>query len=243
MAFCRQCGSPLAGERFCGNCGTPAQEQGYQQMQGNPQQQWMQPPMQPQMQPPMQPQMQPPVQRQMQPPVQPQVVVHTGGGMSSLLKCFLALALVAAVVVGVLYFTGFFKSDETLIRERIEAFEEAYNNGDLEGVTDCFDPKSRGVLNSVMGLTGEAISGLAGFDIDMGSMFSLGSLALPDDGFRVEILEIEISGDYATVSVHLTAELNVTGIDAAGLDEYGTFTMVKDDGDWFIDLQSSDFLR
>lgn len=120
------------------------------------------------------------------------------------------------------------KSDEDMIRGRVESFVTSFNAGDLEGIIECLDSRTRTQFKSVMGLT-ESIGGAlfegftgVGLDISIADLFGVG-MAFADDAtlHLDEVTEITISGDNARADVVINGDK-------------GHFTMVKEKGDWFI---------
>ena len=213
MAFCTKCGKPLADDaRFCGACGSEER-----------------PTQQPAQQPIQQPMNQPVAAGNAAAAVAGTAVKAAKGG--SFLKWIAVLAVIAAAVFAVNHFNllNLFKSDETLIRERIEALEDAYNDGDWDGMMECLDGPTQAIMELTMDFADGLISGAGGFDVSMRDMFSLGGLLLPGDNFRLEIKNIDIDGDRAVVTVVMYAEL-----DDIKESEEAEFPMVKEDNDWYI---------
>ncbi|MBO5953735.1 MAG: zinc ribbon domain-containing protein [Oscillospiraceae bacterium] len=216
MAFCTKCGKPLADDaRFCGSCGS--EERPVQQPAQQPTHQ------------PQQPVSQPVAAGNVAAAVADTAVKAAKGG--SFLKWVAVLAVIAAAVFAVNHFNllNLFKSDETLIRERIEALEDAYNDGDWDGMMECLDGPTQAIMEMTMDFADGLISGVGGFDVSMRDMFSLGGLLLPGDNFRLEIKDINIDGDHAIVTVVMYAELN----DIKESEE-AELPMVKEDNDWYI---------
>lgn len=141
------------------------------------------------------------------------------------MKLILSLFLCAAMLFGVLNFGGFLKSDEDLIRERIQAFEEAYNDGDMEAVLDCLEPSIKNAYSAMYGLAGGFASSKVGFDVAVSDLFAIGTGVAMEDGLHIEIEEIEISEDRATVHVTLRS---------GSYEEGGGFKLVKENRDWYI---------
>ena len=248
--FCFKCGAPLAQDAlFCEHCGTRLQNQPAQQPTQQPTYQqpaYQQPAyQQPVYQQPVyqQPAYQQPVyQAPVQQPVYANGASQLGSGVSTAVNAAkggasaLKWILIAAALIGVLAFVVFqfdllniFKSDEDLIRERVEAFEEAYNNTDWDGILDCLDYETRMTMELTMsfaeGLMGEA----AGMDISMSDMFAMSGMFIEGDYCTIEILDIQIDGDYAMVTVEMSVELY-----DMSQSETATLPMVKEGNDWYI---------
>ena len=185
---------------------------------------------------------QPVYQAPVQQPVYPNGASQLGSGVSTAVNAAkggasaLKWILIAAALIGVLVFVVFqfdllniFKSDEDLIRERVEAFEEAYNNTDWDGILDCLDYETRMTMELTMsfaeGLMGEA----AGMDISMSDMFAMSGMFIEGDYCTIEILDIQIDGDYAMVTVEMSVELY-----DMSQSETATLPMVKEGNDWYI---------
>ena len=155
--------------------------------------------------------------------------------------CLLVIAVIAIAAVYVYFNTR--KSDEELIRDRIEEFVSSYNNGDFDAVVECLATKQR---NQIKGQT-KLLEGLGlgfgygGFSlsgkIDYGSLFSMGVGNFDGDFMEIELQDLDIYDDNkANVYVTMTM-LNK--------EEPAKFSMVKEKGDWYIadmeeDTSSSD---
>lgn len=223
MAFCFKCGTALPdGAVFCNACGVKQAVQAPQPTQQPPQSQQ-----------PYQPQ-------QYQQPYQPRpsmgnvatTAVKKGVGAGS--KWIIAL-LISALAIGsvviVFFFTdlgNIFKSDEQLIRERIQAYEDACNNGDYEGMLDCMDGATRSLMESSMGILDGIFSEGTGLDFGMTDLF--GFAGLMGDYCNIQITNITIDGDHATVDI-------IMSMDVYGMEQQSTeaqLPMVKENGDWYI---------
>ena len=237
MAFCSNCGKPVDDTiRFCPSCGAPQQpvsQQPYQQPA--PQQPYQQPqqpaPQQPYQQP-QQPTYQQPAYQQ---PVAPSgypvgAAVKKAGGFAKHLKWILPVVafVVAAVVSFLIFGTNLFKSDETLIRERIQAYEDACNDGDMDAMLDCMDSETKALMEGTMGFMDGLFQEGSGMDFGMSDMF--GFAGAMGDFFKVEITNIAIEGNYATVSVIMSADMYGYSEET----EETELPMVKEGGDWYI---------
>ena len=239
MAFCFKCGTALPdGAVFCNACGVKQAVQAPQptEQSQQPLQQSQQPPQQYQ-QPPQQYQ-QPP--QQYQQPYQPQpsmgnvATTAVKKGMSAGAKR-LVMLLVAALVIGsvviVFCFTdlgNIFKSDEQLIRERIQDYEDACNNGDYEGMLDCMDGATRSLMESSMGVLDGIFSEGTGLGFGMTDLF--GFAGMMGDYCNIEITNISIDGDHAIVDIVMS--MNIYGMEEQSTE--AQLPMVKEDGDWYI---------
>ena len=238
--FCMRCGSMLReGAAFCEICGNPQTTQPQQPMYQEPvsQQPVYQQPVsqQPIYQQPMyqQPMYQPPVRRQ--PGSAAGTAVKAAKGGKSLVGWILAaVALVSVMVLVVVLLNSgsLFKSDEDLIRERIEALETAYNNTDWDGVMECMDESTQAMMDMVMGFADGLLSDSIGFDIAMSDLFAIGGLALDGDYCQIEVLDIQIDGDTAMVTVRMTMDMYEYSDSQEAM-----LPMVKEGGDWYISIE------
>ncbi len=139
------------------------------------------------------------------------------------------LSIGALLIMFCLVFSScnIFKSDEELIEDRISTFLSAYNAGDMEGVLECLDEKTRNMYQGMMNIA----QGLGGKGFGVSDLFAVG-VGVTSDGdlLSVDILDIQFeSEEKATVLTVLTYR-----------DKYQeasdrtVFTMIKEDGDWFI---------
>lgn len=150
------------------------------------------------------------------------------------LKKTLITLLILAIIAAVVYFSGVWKSDEVLIRERIESFEKDYNKGDWDDVIENFDGRTRKAYKAISSLfkvsTTFSIgdSTKLGLSTDFASLFALGSYATDSD-VEIEIERMKISGDTATVWIAIRYK-------SRSITETlrGTFKMVKEGHDWYI---------
>lgn len=116
------------------------------------------------------------------------------------------------------------RTDEEKIYDRLDAFLEAYNGGDFDGVLECMSKKTRSAFEGVANL----------FGVDTG--YSLGDIfgvsvygASEGDLLDAVVLDVIIEGESAIVRVEMTYSDKIhTTTDKV------KFTMVKEDGDWFV---------
>lgn len=98
------------------------------------------------------------------------------------LKRTLISLLILAIIAAAIYFSGIRKSDETLIRERIESFEKDYNNGDWDAVIQNFDAQTRNAYKAMSSLFKFSASfsitdsAKLGLSTDFASLFALGCM-------------------------------------------------------------------
>lgn len=119
-------------------------------------------------------------------------------------------------------------SDEEKISQRIQTFSKDYNNGDLEGVLRSFDAKTRNTYQAAFNVADALIGGTTGFSASLYDLWGLGIAVVPqDEVLSISILEIAMDSETAaTVTVQL-------GLHDAG-EGQKYFSIVKEDGDWFI---------
>jgi len=245
IAFCSKCGAPLSDTAlFCARCGAP--KPGFQPNNlsdfNNPAQQGNVPQQAPgaYTQQGGVPQQAPGAYTQQggfpQQGYPPQSApgfntapIKAAGKFAKNAKWLIPLCVVALVIVVALAFSGnIFKSDETLIRDRIQAYEDACNNGDYEAMLECMDSETQALMEGSMSLMDGLFSEGTGLDIGMSDMFGLAGAM--GDFYDIEIVDIEIDGDYATVTVVMNAEV----YDYSTSSEEAELPMVKEGSDWYI---------
>ena len=227
MAFCCKCGTVLPnGSVFCNVCGA---RQAVQPFQGPEQTQYQQP-YQTQSYHPQQPQQFQPYQTSMGQVATSVAKKGVSTGSKWLIATLIAALLIGSIVI-VFCFTdlgNIFKSDDQLIRERIQAYEDACNNGDYEGMLDCMDSATRSVMDASMGLLDGFFSEGTGLGIGMTDLF--GFAGLMGDYCDIQIIDITIDGNYAVVNIIMTMEIY-------GAEQQSTeaaLPMVKENGNWYI---------
>ncbi len=129
------------------------------------------------------------------------------------------IAVGTAIVVLVVCLLLFGKSDEQKIRERFDTFATAINNRDLQGMFGCFDSKTRGLMDFSIGI----LSASGQYGEMMESLYEI-------EGFvQMQVLSVQVNGNKATATV-----VAITNGDS----EPATLPMVKENGEWYIDLMS-----
>lgn len=123
------------------------------------------------------------------------------------------------------------KSDEVKIQERLDAVVFAFNSGDMEGVLNCYDAKTRNVNKAVLGV-GDGLLGMGGIGIGLSGLFAL-VVGLQSDGelVRIENVQIEISTDGLRADVEAVLCYEDAG---NAFKEPLYIGMVKENGDWYI---------
>jgi ketosteroid isomerase-like protein len=154
-------------------------------------------------------------------------------------KAVIGWILAAVVLIGVAVFVviefellNVFKSDEELIRERVEEFETAYNNTDWDAMMDCMDESTRAMMEMVMGFADSIMSDAIGFDMAMSDMFAMSGLMLEGDFCEMEVVDIQINGDTARVTVRMTVDMY-----GYSDSEEMMLPMVKEGNDWYISIK------
>ena len=129
------------------------------------------------------------------------------------------------------------KSDEQLIRERIESFVVAFNAADFEALAECLDTRNRNTLQSVFSIADSVGGALfknitgVGLDISLNDIFGLAMGYVGD----VTLIEIDVneitleSKNRASVSVTMTSD-----IDPNPFEDVEALILVKEKDDWFI---------
>ena len=144
------------------------------------------------------------------------------------------MILIGVAVFVVIQFDllNIFKSDEQLIRERVEEFETAYNNTDWDAMLDCMDASTRSMMEMIMGFADSMMSDAIGFDIGMSDMFAMSGLMLEGDFCEMEVVDIQIDGNTARVTVRMTVEMY-----GHSESEEMMLPMVKEGNDWYISIK------
>ena len=125
------------------------------------------------------------------------------------------------------------KSDEELIRERIEVFCTTYNDGDFEGVVNCLDNKTRNTIKKTAEFADGLISIFGDKTVDSFQLFSalwgvsIGVIS-EDDYMTVEILAVDVTSEKKAV---VTTEMAFSDTTTA---EIAYFKMVREEDGWYI---------
>lgn len=152
--------------------------------------------------------------------------------MRLILSVILALSLIVCLCGG----CDYFKSDEQLIRERIDDFKFAINAGDMEGAFECLDAKSRSTYEAMLNIGEGLIGGLVGFDISTSDLFALAMGTSSGDILSMEIQSIEITSE-TTATVTMSMTMSDDRMDLDESVESAPLEMVKEKGDWYIYAQ------
>ena len=124
-------------------------------------------------------------------------------------------------------------SDQTLIKRRIKSFCKAYNAGDMNGVLDCLDQRTRNACKATLDIVNAVVSEKTGIDIDLTDLFSISVGAISDeDLLRVgKIKTVAISEDSAQINAIMAFYSNIK---SANSKEKVQILMKKEGSDWFI---------
>ena len=126
---------------------------------------------------------------------------------------------------------SFFKSDEQLMKDKINSFVTSYNSGDVEGMIDTLDSQSRQIAKSTLELSDTLISSLTGISVSVKDVFAL-CISFSDDFDTLTIVsfdDFQVGESTATVSVTVAGEKSGTEE-----TEQAEFKMKKENGDWYI---------
>lgn len=126
-----------------------------------------------------------------------------------------------------------FKSDTDKIKDRAQCFVTAYNAGDIDGIIDCLDSKTRITLKSALGLSNAILGNLIDIDVSLQDIFGVG-IGLTEDDMMTdfELNEVIINSDTATAEVSFvySDEFN----SGEKKNEKGIFYFKKENNDWYI---------
>lgn len=143
----------------------------------------------------------------------------------SILLKLVVFVLIAGIGAGTTYFMFFNKTDEEKITDRIDAFTEAYNSGDIDACLNCFDSRSKNALkgltklgNSVLGFDLSDLFGISVASQDVSISQKVKSITIDSETSATVVAELYYSGDYASKESTTTH----------------TFKMKKEKNNWFI---------
>ena len=123
------------------------------------------------------------------------------------------------------------KSDEVKIQERLDEVVFAFNSGDMEGVLNCYDAKTRNVNKAVLEI-GDGLLGMGGIDIGLSSLFAL-TVGLQSEGDIVKVEDVQITMNSDGTRAEVSAKLLFDGA-GGGYDAPIQMSMVKENGDWYL---------
>lgn len=145
------------------------------------------------------------------------------------MKKVVTFLLVIGMILVAAQLGGFLRNDEQQIEDRMNAFLQAYNSGDLSEVLESFDAKTRNTYKSAMNV-GNALIGITGVEINITDLFTLGVALNEGQILRFDEMEITFLSDTkATVST----TMHYQDMQSAYSQKI-KFTLTKEDGDWYI---------
>jgi len=125
------------------------------------------------------------------------------------------------------------QSDEDIIAHRLHTFTEAANNGDLDGLIDCFDSTTRATLRAATGVGNLLLGGFTGNSLNVADLFAMAigyghSIAEYDIAFEVTVHSVDVRNtSEATANVTFRMDNIVQNI---------SIPMKKDGFNWYINL-------
>lgn len=132
------------------------------------------------------------------------------------------------------------KTDEELIRDRVDAFIFAYNSGDIEGAFECFDAKSQHTYSAMLNIGNDLFGDITGLGLDISDLFALAVGTSDGDLLSAEIDRVVIT-DETHATVTLRAAFTDARLDVSESAEDLTLHMIKEGNDWFINGQEDLF--
>ncbi|MBR1731901.1 MAG: hypothetical protein IJ725_05665 [Ruminococcus sp.] len=151
-------------------------------------------------------------------------------------KTIIGIFLVVCIIISASG-CGLFKSDEQKMQDRILALADAYNAGDVDALIDCFDSKTKSVINGALGIGNAIIGDLFDIDIKVEDVLRLGTgLAGLEYGDSLKINSINITkilGSNASAKVELSFT-NVYSEDKETTSGTISVGLSKENDDWFI---------
>ena len=142
----------------------------------------------------------------------------------------IAVVVLGAAVFAAAYFRLFnlLRSNESLIRARIETAEEAMNEFDIEDLLSCASSDSHKRMEEALKIADQAMAQDSGMGMEALMEFAK-MLNSNHEMFRLEVNSASISGDKAKVNVTMTVSF-------MGDTESETIVipMVKERNDWYI---------
>ena len=153
--------------------------------------------------------------------------------ITKLMAVILVLTLTMTLLMGC---DSFLKSDEDLIRDRLDEFISACNSGDLDGMLDCLDKSSRKTYSAMFSIGNSLLGGLTGIEIDVRDLMAVIFGLSPQDFFEMEIQDISLDSDEtatATVSLSFTDPQTGEKVREDGLK----LPMIKENRDWYINAK------
>ena len=118
-------------------------------------------------------------------------------------------------------------TDEKTVRERVNEFYTAYNNGDMETVLSCLTVKKRNAFEAMFSLVGGLAGSYTGMEVDLSDLFSLGVSTASGDFMELDISDIKVSkSEMAVVTTKM--ELHGSG------QQTIYFVLMYENNGWYI---------
>lgn len=153
--------------------------------------------------------------------------------MNKIVKLTVATLLLIGAMMLAMGCDSVLKSDEDLIRDRLDEFISACNSGDLDGVLDCLDKSSRNTYSAMFSIGNSLLGGLTGIEIDVRDLMAVILGLSPQDFLEMEIQNISLDSDEtATVTVSISFTDPQTG--EKNSQDGVKLLMVKEKRDWYI---------
>lgn len=126
----------------------------------------------------------------------------------------LTIALVIFILVTAfsLYLKYFVSGPE----DTVNAFFDAYNSSDINGMIECMDPTYQNAYSAMSDMAGSLVSGLTGFDVDFGQLASLTPYLAEAEGLLpdAELISVKISYSGNKLAAFLAeSPVNIIGIE------------------------------
>ncbi len=115
--------------------------------------------------------------------------------------------------------------EKQLIKKRIEQFVSCYNNGDMDGITECFDTETRKAFIALLDVLGSGV-------VDLGDIFSLNMKYSDTPTLKCTIESISITDGKALV-------VTSSNIQSTDNSTY-FFVMLYENDDWYINNMTQD---
>lgn len=153
------------------------------------------------------------------------------------------LRKIAAVLAGVmvLEMAGCVPEKDALPEDTLEAYEDACNAMDIQGMLDCMDEKSVKSITAGMDLVMGIAGAVAGFDLGISAsdMLDLAPLmqAMMGESFAAQMGEIP-QVDFQVKETYIKGERATVYFSEANSGEDMVINMVKEKGKWYMTLST-----
>lgn len=123
-----------------------------------------------------------------------------------------------ALIVGILVtaFSLYLKYFVNGPEDTINAFFEAYNSSDINGMIECMDPTYQNAYSAVSDIAGSLVSEFTGFDVDFGQLADLAPYLAEAEGLLpdAELISVDISYSGNKLASFLAeSPVNIIGIE------------------------------